>query len=505
MASWVENLPTDILRGVFFAVLVGPEGDHVALERLSTTCQAFRAFRVDPDMVLQLCEAHGFSLRTRERFYPGPNSLCSAEGFYRRVVGPEYALRTDAEFECAVVAGDVDEMKSLLKYGASVHLPDYAQLKQESYCCTFAYPVDDKAAPPACYANGYRGRPRRLRKTACHANGYDSDPNDAATPLLKRAATCGHVKVCALLLRASGGLSAERVMPSDTTASLVRNWGAQRMLDDDERQSINERNELNEAASAAYAHDKFGVLQFLLDEGAVVKPSWWHSEALRYVLEADNAAEGLRVLFRISKPPPEVLSDLLDTAILLERIEVVRELFAQDVRLKPGVFRVAQVCARGQLDMLELLLPIWKEVSRDKSQNDLAHELADGLHTACHFLANPTCEIPPRGRCSLTGRAMGPRATPSVYLAMANRLLDAGTTPADFVGSERREGATLVLACQAGVAPLVSRLLDAGEPPDAADGLPMKFACAQNHVEVIKALNDAMVPVLNRRLRTSRQ
>jgi len=33
----------------------------------------------------------------------------------------------------------------------------------------------------------------------------------------------------------------------------------------------------------------------------------------------------------------------------------------------------------------------------------------------------------------------------------------------------------------------------------------MKFALAENHVEVAQAINDAMVPVLNERLRTSRE
>jgi urease accessory protein UreF len=144
--------------------------------------------------------------------------------------------------------------------------------------------------------------------------------------------------------------------------------------------------------------------------------------------------------------------------------------------------------------MLQMLLPILREVQRVKGWASLDRDLADGLHSACYYLASPG-----HGRVWEEG---APHATPYMYLAVANRLLDAGVRPANY---GRNEGATLVLACQSGNAALVQRLLDAGESPDASDGLPMTLALAENHLEVVKVLNDAMVPILNKRLQSRRE
>jgi ankyrin repeat protein len=487
MGTQLGGLSDDLLLCVFDATLTARPRGHVALERLSATCRAFRELRIDPVTALRLCEAHGVPARTRERFYPGPRSMCTPKGFYRRVVSHEYALRIDAEFECSVVAGDVARMGRLLALGASVHLPDYAQLKQESRRRrqTPRPPLAALEAEPPRSA-------RRLRKRECHANGYDSEEADVATPLLKRAAVCGHAAACALLLRAAGGLPPER-LPLLSGLQHVADWGSSCVLTSSQEQSVCTRNEVNDAACAAYECDNFGVLRTLLDEGAVVEPSASHDEAVRYASTLGNhaAAEGLRALFRVAKPTAYTMSTLLDHAVMRGQIGAARELLAQGARPVPGEFWVSWLCAYGQLEMLQMLLPVLREVQRAKGWAGLDRDLADGLHSACYYLASPG-----HGRAWEEG---GPHATSYMYLAVANWLLDDGVTPANYGNNE---GATLVLACQSGNAALVRRLIDAGESPDASDGLPMTLALAENHLEVVKVLNDAMVPILNKRLRS---
>ena len=485
----MDSLSDDLLLCVFDATLMARPNGHVALERLSATCRAVRQLRIDPVTAMRLCMVHGFSARTRQRFYPGPHSLCTPKGFYRRVVSYEYALRIDAEFECSVVAGDVARMVRLLALGASVHLPDYAHLKQESRRRRQTH------SPPLTSSSVTWHPARRLRKRQCHTNGYDSDEADAATPLLKRAAVCGHAAVCALLLRATGGLPPERLVPLLPGLQHVSDWGASCVLTSSQEQLVCTRNEVNDAAYAAYECDKFEALKTLLDEGAVVKPFASHNEAVRYAitLGGDAAVEGLRALFRVAKPNVYKLSTLLDHAIMQGYVDAARELLAQGAILVPGDFRVSWLCTYGRLKMLKMLLPVLRDVQRVKGWANLDRDLSDGLHSACYYLASP-------GH-GLVWQEGSPYATPYMYLAVANLLLDDGVLPATY---GYNEGATLVLACQSGNAALVRRLLDAGESPEASDGLPMTLALAENHIEVVKVLNDAMVPILNRRLRSKR-
>ena len=449
------------------------------LEYLGATCREFRAIRTDPDIILRLCETHGFSARTRERFYPGLHSLCKAEGFYRRVVSSEYALRTDAELECAVVAGDVSQVATLLAFGASVHLPDYALLKQTAR---------------QRRANGCN---RALRLAACHSNGYTSDEMDTASPLLLRAAVCGHAEVCKLLLRASGNLAPERVMP----LACVSNWGARRLLGENQKWRVVERNERNDAAEAAYECDQFETLQLLMDMGATVAPSASHDQqawnALR-MTAVHEAVVALHVLFRIAKPSSRVLSDMLNEAIAQSRVSIARELVAQGARLAPFDGVVQSVCAQGESTLLDLLLPMLRSAPKSNTWSGIDRELRDGLYIACRRLADWS---------SIAQKDALPTESRAAYVTVALRLLDEGALPVGRTsggGCEQRPGAFLVLACQAGEPQLVQRLIEAGEPPDADDGLPMKFAFAGNHVEVIRLLNDALVPVLNERLRASR-
>lgn len=460
------ELQEDLLLCVLDATLVGM--GHVALEQLSATCRALRALRTDPGVVLRLCDAHGAPARTRERFHPGPRSLCTAEGFYRRLVSPEYALRTDAEFECAVVAGDVDRMSALLALGASVHVPDYARLKQES----------------RRRRTRFRDRPT-LRRAACHANGYRSDEADMASPLLQRAALCGHVGACQLLLRAAGNLPPESTMPFPD----VEHWGACRGLHPSQKRWMCERNELNDAAASAYEHDRFATLECLLDAGALVEPAASHDAQVWWARVRKRGADwALRQLFRVAKPDAKTMSSLLEACVLERgRVAAARELLAHGAALVPfdGIMDAAWFGA--DLALFELLLPALRSVPENRAcgWGGVDGELAEGLAFTCHHLVEPT-------------------ASRAAHLAMALRLLDEGASPV-HPAAAGPAGSPLVLACQAGEAALVQRFLDAGVPPDVGDGLPMTFALAQNHVEVVRLLNDAMVPVLNKRLRTSHE
>lgn len=467
MSSPLCELDGDLLLCIFDATLtrLGPQG-YVALECLSATCRALRASRKDPGVVLRLCETIGVSRRLRSRFHPGASSHITTEGFYRRVVSPEHALRTDAQFECAVVAGDTARMVRLLAMGASVHTPDYAWLKQE-------------------------GRQRHLsvRSRECHASGYESDESDAVTPLLQRAAICGHAAACALLLHVVGELPAEKEPLGDH----VHRWGACPPVPGhpatEQPMAMGERHELNDAADAAYGASQIGTLSFLLSMGALVTPRYMHEHLLvGAVLDGDVFA--LRTLTSVAKGPAPLLHRMINLAVTNGSADVFRELRGQGATPDPRKCNLGHTCGHGHIALLDQLLPLLC-AAKDREW-DRARELSEGLNMACR---------------SLSLAAVRLHSYSSTFLAIANRLLDVDARPCDGVAAQ--EGglstSTLVLACRSGNAPLVQRLVDAGASIDEAGGLPMKTATALNHVEVIDVLHRGMVRALNLRLRTVRE
>lgn len=472
MTSPLCELGDDLLLCIFCAVLtrLGPRG-HAALESMSTACRVFRALRMDPRSVLRLCNAHGFTRRSRERFYPAPPSLCTTEGFYRRIVSKEYALHVDARFESAVVAGHTKRMYRLLEMGASVHTPDYALLKYVDW--------HDRRLDSS------------IRYMSCHVNGYESDESEQVTPLLERAAICGNAEVCALLLHVSGGLPTEK----EPLEPRLHEWGVCRgpnvvsPVSVRERPRVmSERHELNDAAKAAYLISQFETLDFLLSVGAVVEPHSSHEDMMEGTV-ATNDVNGLRTLFSISSGSRIALIRLLQMAAGSGFAVVFRELLDHGATFIPRNYSLSDACARGYIGLVQELLPLLC-ASKD-TEWDRVREMNEGLYMACRRLSREPLSV------------MRETLRHSTYISIANLMLDAGALPcASTQDVGERVSSTLVLACYAGNAPLVQRLLDVGAVPDEANGLPMKFASSENHVEVISVLNSAMVKVLNARLQT---